>query len=169
MSQDLIYMTLALEEAKKCVPTPTAFCVGAVIVLPKGAPRNTTDKGSLLPIYFHALDIIISTGYSRELPGNTHAEQCSLDKLADNIRPPPKSAVIYTTMEPCSERLSGNVPCVDRIIGSGIFKSVKVGVIEPDTFIKNNVGKQKLDAAGIQYVLVSGLEKECLEVATSGH
>ncbi|KAK9347223.1 cytidine deaminase-like protein [Lipomyces starkeyi] len=158
MSQDLIYMTLALEEAKKCVPTPTAFCVGAVIVLPKGAPGNTTDK-----------DIIISTGYSRELPGNTHAEQCSLDKLADNIRPPPKSAVIYTTMEPCSERLSGNVPCVDRIIGSGIFKSVKVGVIEPDTFIKNNVGKQKLDAAGIQYVLVSGLEKECLEVATSGH
>ncbi|KAK9374567.1 cytidine deaminase-like protein [Lipomyces chichibuensis] len=158
MSQDLIYMALALEEAKKCVPTPTAFCVGAVIVLPKDAQGNTTDK-----------DIIISTGYSRELPGNTHAEQCSLDKLADNTRPPPKSAVIYTTMEPCSERLSGNVPCVDRIIGSGIFKSVKVGVIEPDTFIRNNVGKQKLDAAGIQYVLVSGLEKECLEVATSGH
>ncbi|KAK9332137.1 cytidine deaminase-like protein [Lipomyces starkeyi] len=158
MSQDLIYMALALEEAKKCVPTPTAFCVGAVIVLPKGAPGNTTDK-----------DIIISTGYSRELPGNTHAEQCSLDKLADNTRPPPKSAVIYTTMEPCSERLSGNVPCVDRIIDSGIFKSVKVGVIEPDTFIKNNVGKRKLDAAGIQYVLVSGLEKECFEVATSGH
>ncbi|KAK9255429.1 cytidine deaminase-like protein [Lipomyces tetrasporus] len=158
MSQDLIYMTLALQEAKKCVPTPTAYCVGAVILLPKGAEGNTTDK-----------DIILSTGYSRELPGNTHAEQCAIEKLTDDELPPLKSAVIYTTMEPCSERLSGNVPCVDRIIESGILRTVKVGVIEPDTFIKNNAGKQKLEAAGIQYVHVNGLERECLEAATRGH
>ncbi|KAK9367786.1 cytidine deaminase-like protein [Lipomyces kononenkoae] len=158
MAQDLTYMALALEQAKKCVPTPTAFCVGAVIVLPNGASGNTTNK-----------DIIISTGYSRELPGNTHAEQCSLDKLTDDTRPQPKSAVLYSTMEPCSERLSGNLPCVDRIIDSGIFTTVKVGVIEPDTFIKNNSSKRKLEEAGIRYVHVSGLENECLEVATLGH
>ncbi|KAK9235792.1 cytidine deaminase-like protein [Lipomyces kononenkoae] len=158
MSQDLKYMTIALEQAKKCVPTPTAFCVGAVIVLPKGANGNTADK-----------DVIISTGYSRELPGNTHAEQCSLDKLTDGTRPLPNSAVLYSTMEPCSERLSGNLPCVDRIIGSGIFTTVNVGVIEPDTFIRNNSSKRKLEEAGIRYVHVSGLEKECLDVATLGH
>ncbi|KAK9322566.1 cytidine deaminase-like protein [Lipomyces orientalis] len=158
MSQDLIYMSLALEEAKKCVATPTAFCVGAVIVLPRGAEGNRKDK-----------DIILSTGYSRELPGNTHAEQCAIEKLIDDELPPLNSAVIYTTMEPCGERLSGNVPCVDRIIRSGIFRTVKVGVIEPDTFIKDNAGKQKLEAAGIRYVHVNGLERECLEAATRGH
>ncbi|KAK9469526.1 cytidine deaminase-like protein [Lipomyces arxii] len=158
MSQDLEYMNLALEEAKKCIPTPTAFCVGAVIVLPKGTPGNSLDE-----------DIILSTGYSRELPGNTHAEQCALEKISDSTKSAKSSAVIYTTMEPCSERLSGNLPCTDRILASGIVKTVKVGVMEPDTFVKNNVGKQKLLQNGIEYVHITGLEKECLDAATAGH
>ncbi|KAK9478498.1 cytidine deaminase-like protein [Lipomyces japonicus] len=160
---DLAYMRLALEQAKKCVATPTAFCVGAVIVLPKGAPGNTSGE-----------DRIISTGYSRELPGNTHAEQCALDKISNssfNTSPTlaPNSAVIYTTMEPCSERLSGNLPCVDRILNSNLFHTVKVGIIEPDTFVVKNVGKAKLEQQGVGYSQVYGLEKECLEVARQGH
>lgn len=74
---------------------------------------------------------MIATGFSRELPGNTHAEQCALDKLLQNA-PSSSSAStqaeqidrsektydldLYTTMEPCSERLSGNAPCVSRIL-----------------------------------------------------
>ncbi|KAK9458043.1 cytidine deaminase-like protein [Dipodascopsis uninucleata] len=154
---DLNYMTLALEKAKECIPTPTAFCVGAVIVFPKEAKSNLKNE-----------DIILSTGYSRELPGNTHAEQCALEKLKKDQRALLKDSIIYTTMEPCSERLSGNLPCVDRIISSGI-RSVKVGVVEPDTFVKKNIGKRKLNDHGISYEHIAGLESECLKVAEQGH
>ena len=92
------YMEQAISEAEKCGPTKTAFNVGAVLV-------NGTK--------------VLSTGYSRELPGNTHAEQCALEKyFVENggQRDVPPGSVLYTTMEPCSLRLSGNEPCVQRIL-----------------------------------------------------
>ena len=149
----LFHLRLALLEAEKCIPTPTAFCVGALLVNPSTTPFT-----------------LLSTGYSRELPGNTHAEQCALEKITAlydvNI---PDDCALYTTMEPCSERLSGNKTCVDRILEFGKIKMVFVGVTEPETFVKKNVGLEKLRAEGIEYVHVSGLEKECLEVAERGH
>lgn len=140
------YMELALEEARKCDGTEAAFSVGALLV----------KDGDIL-----------STGYSRELPGNTHAEQCALEKYyaANNVRDVPEGTIIYTTMEPCSERLSGNLPCVDRILGSNI-KTVFVGVLEPTTFIANNVGKDKLSKANVEYIHIPGYEEECLKAAT---
>lgn len=78
--------------------------------------------------------------------------------------------MLYTTMEPCSERLSGNLPCVDRIIATeGKIKTVYVGAKEPDIFVKVNVGLQKLRDAGIEYILVTGLEEEILREAARGH
>lgn len=140
------YMELALEEAKKCEGTETAFSVGALLV--KGGE-------------------VLSTGYSRELPGNTHAEQCALEKYfaKHNTRDVPEGTEIYTTMEPCSERLSGNLPCTDRILESSI-KTVFVGVLEPDTFVANNVGKEKLNNASIEYIHIPGYEEESLKIAT---
>lgn len=140
------YMEMAMDEARKCGGTETAFSVGAVLVKD---------------------DQVLSTGYSRELPGNTHAEQCALEKYfsANNVQDVPEGTVIYTTMEPCSERLSGNLPCTDRILKTSI-KAVFVGVVEPKTFIENNVGRKKLADAGIEYIHIPGYEKECLEIAT---
>ncbi|KDN50600.1 hypothetical protein RSAG8_01098, partial [Rhizoctonia solani AG-8 WAC10335] len=64
----LRYMRLALEEAAKCEPIPTAFCVGCVITVPTlGSDGKMTQK-------------ILSTGYSREIAGNTHAEANALAK-----------------------------------------------------------------------------------------
>lgn len=156
------YMRQALTEARKSPPKPTNYCVGAVLV--------DADK-----------DEILSTGYTLELPGNTHAEQCCLQKLADakDLAEEdlgvvlPDNTVLYTTMEPCIERLSGNLPCADRILrmrsgGKGI-QVVYAGVHEPDTFVQKNAGRQKLEAAGIKCVLVPGLETEILAVATAGH
>lgn len=143
-------MRLALLEARKCVATPTAYCVGAVLTISSGA--------------------ILSTGYSRELPGNTHAEQCCLEKLSAHGIEVPEGAVLYTTMEPCSERLSGNLPCVDRIIAlGGKIRTVYVGVKEPERFVKVNVGLQKLREAGVEYICVKGLEEEILREAVRGH
>lgn len=151
------YMQLALDCARKSPPKPTNYCVGAVLV--------DMEKNEIL-----------STGYTVELLGNTHAEQCCLQKIADAHGIPPDSvrevlpanSAIYTTMEPCIERLSGNLPCVDRVIQAGI-STVYCGVQEPDTFVQKNAGKAKLEAAGIQCLLVTGFEKDILAVATAGH
>ncbi|KAF2089367.1 cytidine deaminase-like protein [Saccharata proteae CBS 121410] len=157
------YMLLALNEAKKSPPKPTNFCVGALLV-----NESTGD--------------ILSTGYTLELPGNTHAEQCALDKFAASHGLPeervgealPEHTVIYTTMEPCNFRLSGNLPCADRIIRTtdepnGGIRKVYLGVKEPEKFVGENEGRMKLERQGIECIHVPGLEEEILQVATAGH
>lgn len=140
------FLELALAEARKCVATPTAFCVGAVIVSTAGD--------------------ILATGYSRELPGNTHAEANAIDKLP---RVNLAGASIYTTMEPCSVRLSGNTPCVDRCLESR-FANVYIGVEEPADFVACE-GNRRLREAGAAVWLVQreGLREECLNEARRGH
>jgi pyrimidine deaminase RibD-like protein len=121
---------------------------------------------------------ILATGYTLEIEGNTHAEQCCLiklskkhnvdeEKLAEAL---PKNTVLYTTVEPCGKRLSGNLPCVERILRlGGAINTVYVGVKEPEKFVGQNSGRTKLETAGIKVVLVEGMEDEILKVATAGH
>jgi pyrimidine deaminase RibD-like protein len=153
------YMRLALEQARKSPPKPTNFCVGAVVV----------DV---------AANEILATGFTLELPGNTHAEQCCFMKLAENHGVSeeklkevlPSELALYTTVEPCSKRLSGNIPCVERVLGlAGAIRTVYVGVMEPETFVAENTGKKSLEDAGIALVHVGGFEEEILAVATAGH
>ncbi|GME47411.1 CMP/dCMP deaminase zinc-binding protein [Neofusicoccum parvum] len=157
------YMRLALAEAKKSPPKPSNFCVGAALV----------DESN---------GAILATGYTLELEGNTHAEQCALQKYAashnlseDRVGEVlPEQTVIYTTMEPCGKRLSGNLPCVERIIrtkagGKGGIKKVYLGVKEPEKFVGENVGRSKLEESGIQCIHIPGLETDILAVATAGH
>ncbi|KAI1758272.1 cytidine deaminase-like protein [Xylaria castorea] len=153
------YMRLALSLAAISPPKPTNYRVGAVMV------DTATNK-------------VLATGYTLELPGNTHAEQCCIEKLAQKhavtgkhlAEVLPDAVTLYTTVEPCSQRLSGNTPCVDRILAIGKrIKTVYVGVQEPDTFVSGNSSRRKLEKAGIEVRLVSGLEKNILEVATAGH
>ncbi|CAG8494135.1 7427_t:CDS:2 [Ambispora gerdemannii] len=139
--KDIQYMRLAIEQANLSIPVPTAYCVGAIIV-----------KDSR----------VLSSGYSRELPGNTHAEECALLKLSLNSTTLiPNGAAIYTTMEPCSTRLSGKRSCVDQILEAGIMRVV-IGVEEPDHFVKC-VGVDLLREKGVEVVRVKGLEEECLK------
>jgi pyrimidine deaminase RibD-like protein len=158
-------LQLALEEAKKCTPSPTAFCVGAVISFGMGDSTRP---------------IVLATGYSREIEGNTHAEANALTKIrayshSDLHRLvadlPPDTTVdsilsqadIYTTMEPCSIRTSGLAPCADAIVAARMRRCF-IGVAEPDDFVKCE-GAQRLKDAGIQVIWLKGLEDECLEVA----
>jgi pyrimidine deaminase RibD-like protein len=142
----LQYMRAALDEARKAIPVENAFCVGCVIVDEEGSdgPR------------------VISTGYSRELPGNTHAEANALAKL-QNSAGTLRHCSVYTTMEPCSVRLSGLAPCSDGLINAGARK-VLIGTMEPNDFV-NCTGIQKLLDAGIPVIWVRGLEEQCLSVA----
>ena len=156
-------MRLALSLARKSPPKPTNFCVGAVLV---DEPNNQ----------------VLSTGYTLELPGNTHAEQCCFLKIAAEHDLPeelvgtilPEGTVLYTTMEPCGKRSVGNMPCVDRILrtkqnANGGIKTVYLGVTEPETFVGENVGMSKLEKNDICCVHVPGFEEEILKVATAGH
>lgn len=153
------YMEYALQQAQLSPPGPTNFCVGAVLV--------DADKNEIL-----------SAGYTKELPGNTHAEQCCFMKVAEQHDLPeggiaqvlPKNTVLYTTMEPCNERLSGNLTCVERILRlNGAIKVVYVGVLEPEKFIGQNLGRKRLEDAGVKVTIVEGLQDRILEVATAGH
>ncbi len=160
------YMEYALERACLSPPASTKFCVGAVLV---DADEN----------------VILSTGYSLELPrdslgdpGSTHAEQCCFIKVAQKHNLPeerigevlPKNTVLYTTMEPCNKRLSGNRTCVERILRlNGAIKVIYVGIREPEVFVGENVGMQKLKDAGVIVEVVEGMQDRILQVSTAGH
>lgn len=153
------YMKYALEQARRSPPLPTNFCVGAVLV--------DADKNEVL-----------STGYTLELQGNTHAEQCCFIRMAQACHISeerlgevlPRNTTLYTTMEPCNKRLSGNITCVERILGlKSAIKTVYVGIKEPEKFVGENEGRKRLEDAGIVVTVVEGLEDQILEVSTAGH
>jgi pyrimidine deaminase RibD-like protein len=158
------FMRLALEEAKRCEPTPTAFCVGCVIV-----PEGSTEASQIL-----------STGFSRELPGNTHAEANALSNARaippdllqkkfgqTNIDIILQNSDVYCTMEPCSVRMSGLPPCVDALIAAKV-KRCWIGTNEPADFVRCE-GVMMLMDAGIGVSWISELEADCLTVARRGH
>ncbi|ORY06426.1 hypothetical protein K493DRAFT_310561 [Basidiobolus meristosporus CBS 931.73] len=136
--EDAIFLKKAIEQANLSIPVDTAYCVGAVLV------KN---------------GVVLSEGYSRELPGNTHAEECCLLKLSDLGEA--HGAVMYTTMEPCSLRLSGNKPCCERLIEAKI-KRVVLGVLEPPKFVEDCTGAMQLEKNGIEVYHLKGFEEECL-------
>ncbi|PBP27427.1 cytidine deaminase-like protein [Diplocarpon rosae] len=155
----IVYMRQALDLARKSPPKPTNYRVGALLV---DAKANT----------------VLMTGYTLECDGNTHAEQSCFIKLAETFEVAedalagvlPEGTALYTTVEPCVKRLSGNLSCVERIIRLGnAIKTVYVGVKEPEKFVGENAGRKQMEDAGIEVILVHGLEKEILEVATAGH
>ncbi|KAJ0421764.1 cytidine deaminase-like protein [Aspergillus carlsbadensis] len=173
-SPHLKYIQQCLSLAEKSPPRPTNFRVGAVLL--------SRQEGDL---YFEH-DEILSTGYTMELAGNTHAEQCCLSNYASahsvsddqiaSVLPdtPGRKLILYVTMEPCGKRLSGNLPCVQRIIqtrdgGRRGIQKVYFGVKEPQTFVGQSEGCRMLTEAGIEWGVVQGTEREILSVATEGH
>ena len=168
-SEHLAFMKIALDEANKCIPTPTAFCVGCVIVVPVRSETGVEGKA------------VLSTGYSRELEGNTHAEANALAKARDltpvelekffpegipsdgGVGGLLEKADVYTTLEPCSIRTSGLPACADALVGVRVRRCY-IGVAEPDDFVICE-GADKLKKSGVEVVWLKGLERECLDTA----
>jgi pyrimidine deaminase RibD-like protein len=170
VEQHIHFLELALSEAAKCEPISTAFCVGCVLVAQWPSEE--------------AKPVIFASGYSRELPGNTHAEANALEK-AKNLSPTELAALfssapppieladvlthtdVYTTLEPCSIRASGLSPCADALIAAKVRRCY-IGVGEPDDFV-NCEGARKLTEVGIEVIWLKGLEQKCLKAARRGH
>ncbi|EGG03416.1 uncharacterized protein MELLADRAFT_109238 [Melampsora larici-populina 98AG31] len=143
------WFPLALQEATKCVPSPQAFNIGSLIL-------SSSNQ-------------LLSKGHSRELPGNTHAEENALSKLTD-LEIPDGSLKLVVTMEPCSVRLSGKTSCVDKILEwndehrEKRIGEVWLGVLEPKDFVVCE-GVRKLKEMGILVGVIEGFEDECLRIA----
>ncbi|KAA8891013.1 5-amino-6-(5-phosphoribosylamino)uracil reductase [Nocardia colli] len=140
--RDIRYLRRAIELARLCPPSDTAFSVGAVIV---------------------ADDVEIATGYSRETDAKVHAEESALDKL-DADDPRLSRATIYTTLEPCSQRSTATrLPCTDRILRAGIPRVV-LAWREPATFVANCVGVEKLRQQGVEVIELQELADEAMSM-----
>lgn len=134
--KDHAFVQQAIELSKLCTPSETAFAVGAVLV----------RDGQVL-----------ATGYSRETGAGVHAEEVVLAKVAD-----PQGATLYTSLEPCSVRKSGRVPCVQRIIDAGIARVVYAWR-EPPVFVLGD-GASVLRAVGVEVVELAELADEARTV-----
>ncbi|WEW57244.1 hypothetical protein PRK78_002709 [Emydomyces testavorans] len=187
LSTHLHYLSRCLALAAYSPPRSTNFRVGAMLLLRQYSPA-ASDPTADQQTKFE--DKVLSTGYTLELPGNTHAEQCCLSKYASQHRiseedigtalqkergdDPNTKIVMYVTMEPCGKRLSGNKPCAVRILetrkdGRAGIDRIYFGVKEPGTFVGESQGCKILDEAGVGWELVEGMEDEILRVAKAGH
>jgi diaminohydroxyphosphoribosylaminopyrimidine deaminase/5-amino-6-(5-phosphoribosylamino)uracil reductase len=135
-------MELAIELARQCPPKESAYSVGAVIV----------DE--------HGLEI--SRGYSRETDVHVHAEEAALAKLATGD-PRLVTAVIYSTLEPCSERTSRPRSCTQLILDAGIPRVV-MAWREPGLFVADCQGYELLTSAGVTVVELAELAAQARAV-----
>lgn len=111
-AQDTEYLEQAIAESRRCTPSATSYCVGAVVVTP--------DEQQF-------------TGYTHETSPTHHAEQEAITKaLAAGATL--RGAAIYTSMEPCSTRASEPESCTQLILRHG-FAHVAFALYEPSCFV----------------------------------
>jgi pyrimidine deaminase RibD-like protein len=108
---DRRWLAEAVELSRRCPPSATAFCVGAVLVSADGD--------------------VIATGYSRERDPNDHAEEVALARAAGQEL---AGATLYSSLEPCLSRASRPRPCAELILASGL-RRVVVAWLEPPVFV----------------------------------
>ncbi|MBB5913752.1 pyrimidine deaminase RibD-like protein [Nocardia transvalensis] len=135
-------MRHAIELARLCPRSPTAFSVGAVVVGADG--------------------VELAHGFSRESDEKVHAEESALNKLGDDPRL--AQATIYSTLEPCSRRATATrPPCTDRILSAGLARVV-IAWREPATFVENCVGVEKLREHGVEVIELPDLAAEAMSM-----
>jgi 5-amino-6-(5-phosphoribosylamino)uracil reductase len=138
---DAYWLRQAIELARRCPPSATAFSVGAVIVAADGTP--------------------LATGFSRERDLRDHAEEVALAKLRPDD-PRLAGATIYSSLEPCGVRASRPRPCADLIISAGIPRVVYAWHEPP--LLATGGGAEMLRAAGVSVTEMPELAAEAQEM-----
>jgi diaminohydroxyphosphoribosylaminopyrimidine deaminase / 5-amino-6-(5-phosphoribosylamino)uracil reductase len=131
---DRKWMKLAIQLTHQCPPKESAYSVGAVIVDEHGQE--------------------IARGYSRETDASVHAEEAALAKVIPDD-PRLKTATIYSTLEPCSQRKSRPRTCTQLILAAGIPRVV-MAWREPSLFVDDCQGYELLLEAGVEVVDLPG-------------
>jgi riboflavin-specific deaminase-like protein len=142
------FLRWAVELARLCPPSDTAFSVGAVVVAQDGE--------------------VLATGFSREQEDHDHAEEVALRKLERGKRGPDprlRHATIYSSLVPCGARASRPLTCVQHIVAAGIPRVV-FAWREPRLFTDGK-GAEQLRAAGVAVTEVPELAARARE--TNAH
>ena len=138
---DLHWLKLAIELSRNCAKTDKSFAVGAVVLDWSGQ--------------------LVSTGFSLELGPGWHAEEAALHKAAQQGADL-QDGTIYSSLEPCSTRLSGNRCCADLIAEAGI-RRVVFALKEPPIFV-NGAGMAVLLQRGVNVTQLQELGPEVEEI-----
>ena len=138
---DVYWLRQAIELARRCPPSPTAFSVGAVIVAADGTP--------------------LASGFSRERDLRDHAEEVALAKLRPDD-PRLAGATMYSSLEPCGVRASRPRPCADLIITAGIPRVVYAWHEPP--LLAAGGGAEMLRAAGVSVAEIPELAAEARDI-----
>lgn len=129
---DAGWMGAAIEQARLCPPSASAYSVGAVIVDSLGAE--------------------LSRGYSREGHPHDHAEESALGKVPRGD-PRLRGATLYSTLEPCSRRKSREWSCAQLILAAGVSRVV-IAWLEPRLFVDDPHGRDILEGAGVSVTVM---------------
>jgi diaminohydroxyphosphoribosylaminopyrimidine deaminase/5-amino-6-(5-phosphoribosylamino)uracil reductase len=138
---DREWLGQAIELSRRCPPSTSAFCVGAVIVAAGGGT--------------------VATGFSRQHDPYDHAEEGALASLAPGDSRLP-GATLYSSLEPCRFRASRSRPCAELIIEAGV-RRVVIAWLEPPVFAQGG-GADLLRSSGVTVVEVPELAAEARAV-----
>ena len=140
---DRRWLREAIELSRRSPVSARAYSVGAVIVDADGE--------------------IVATGFSRERDARDHAEEAALRTAAAANTTPDAArrlagATLYSSLEPCSVRVSRPRSCTELVLAAGI-RRVVFAWREPALFADCQ-GAEKLSAAGVTVVEVPELADE---------
>ncbi len=131
MTDDTELLRRAVELARRCPPSRTAYAVGALVVAPDGT--------------------VLGHGHSRETAPDVHAEEVALDRSGVAAT----GATVYSSLEPCGVRRSRPVPCARLLVAAGV-RRVVFALREPPLLAAGG-GAEVLTAAGVEVLELPGL------------
>jgi diaminohydroxyphosphoribosylaminopyrimidine deaminase/5-amino-6-(5-phosphoribosylamino)uracil reductase len=141
---DLRWLRQAIELSRNCPPSSSAFSVGAVLVSAGGS--------------------VIATGYSRENDPGDHAEETALARAAElpGMTEILATATMYSSLEPCRQRLSRPRSCAELIVAAGL-RRVVLAWLEPPIFVPGG-GARWLREQGVTVMEVPELAAQARAV-----
>jgi pyrimidine deaminase RibD-like protein len=113
------------------------------------ARKSIQEGGRKVPLYVGAVvvkdGVVLASAHRGEMGPGEHAEYTVLEKKLKDTSV--SGATVYTTLEPCTSRGPGKIPCAGRLIERQV-KRVVIGVLDPNRDI-GGLGQRTLIKAGI--------------------
>ncbi|GLY02468.1 MULTISPECIES: deaminase [Actinoplanes] len=131
----------------------------ATITVSRHAPR-VPDRYAVGAIVVGGDGIVLATGYTGETDPHEHAEEAALAKLPAGLDL--SAATIYSSLEPCTTRLSRPVPCAGLILAAGIGRVV-LAWREPLLFADCD-GVETLRRGGVEVVELPDLAQHVRDI-----